>query len=253
MTRLMDSLRRARMPLLIVACGISSACVRPLAQVPESPVPPHVIQTATRFQKEYVFAPGDQLEIVVRRAPEVSRTVTIRSDGNISLPLIQDVQAAGRTPKELADDLTARFATRLVDPEVNVIATQIRQPVVYVTGDVTQAAVVPLRDAPTAIQALTAAGGIKRTGATREISLIRLNPDGFVQAIAIPVPVKGQPGPYMALRSTLLQADDVLFVPESGRSQIARVLDDFVNRPLTGVNSVLGLYLNFRLVNAITK
>ncbi len=66
-------------------------------------------------------------------------------------------------------------------------------------------------------------------------------------------PVKGQPGPYLALRSTLLQPDDVIFVAESTRSQSARFLEDFVNRPLTGINSVLGLYLNFRFVQALTR
>jgi polysaccharide export outer membrane protein len=230
-----------------------AGCVKPQAKIPQAPVSREIIQTATRFQKEYVLAPGDQIEVQVRKTPEVSRTVTIRPDGQISLPILQDVTAAGLTPKELAAALTARLSARLVDPEVVVIPTQVRQPVVYVTGDVNQATIVPLREAPTAVQALTAAGGLKRSGVTREIAIIRLSPEGYVQAIPIPVSVQGQPGPYMALRSTLLQPDDILFVPESGRSQLVRILDDFINRPLVGVNSVLGVYLNFRFVQALTR
>ncbi|MCZ2156331.1 MAG: hypothetical protein LC114_20915, partial [Bryobacterales bacterium] len=76
---------------------------------------------------------------------------------------------------------------------------------------------------------------------------------GYVQAIQVPVAVKGQPGPYMALRSTLLQPDDIIFVPETGRSQVSRMLEDFVNRPLVGVTSVLGVYVNFRFIEALTR
>jgi polysaccharide export outer membrane protein len=233
--------------------GVGSSCVRPLARPTQAPIPPQVVRSATRFRKEYVLAPGDQIEVAVRRAPEVSRTITIRPDGNISLPLVQDVAAAGLTPKELADRLTQRFSQRLVNPEVSVIPTQVRQPVVYVIGDVTAPSAVPLRDAPTAIQAITVAGGLKRTGVTKEISVIRLSDEGYVQSIQVPVEVRGQPGAYMALRSTLMQPDDVIFVPESGRSQATRIIEDFINRPLVGINSIAGVYLNFRFVQALTK
>jgi len=239
--------------VLLPAVLILPGCVSPVAKVPQAPVPPAVVQSATRFRKEYLLAPGDQVEVAVRRTPEVSRTVTVRPDGFITLPMVQDVAAAGRSPRELAADLTKLFSERLLHPEVVVIPTQVRQPVIYVTGDVTAPSVVPLRDAPTAVQAITAAGGLRRSGATKEIAIIRLNPEGYVQAIQVPVAVKGQPGPYMALRSTLLQPDDIIFVPETGRSQVSRMLEDFVNRPLVGVTSVLGVYVNFRFIEALTR
>lgn len=245
--------RRAVLAALLTCVLFSPACISPVAKLGKVPVAPQVVATATRFRKEYVLAPGDQIEVVVRRAPEASRTVAVRPDGNISLPLLQDVAAVGLTPRELSERLREGLSKRLLDPEVNVIPVQVRQPMVYVAGDVNAAAAVPLREAPTAVQAITLAGGLRRSAVSRHVSIIRLNPEGFVEAIQIPATAKGQPGPYMALRSTLLQPDDLIFVAESGRSQSARFLEDFVNRPLVGINSVLGVYLNFRFVEALAR
>ena len=200
---------------------------------------------------DHIREVGDQLEIVVRRVAEVSRTVTIRPDGFISLPIVNEVQAAGSTAPELSAKLTKLLATRLINPEVTVIATQVRQAVVYVAGDVVSPTAVPVRNAANAMQAITLAGGLKRTAAASNITIVRLTPDGVLQAIAVNVDVKGQPGPYMALATTPLVADDIVFVPENKRSEVARFLDDIVNRPLTVVNGIVGTYVNFRLVSAI--
>jgi len=234
---------------MILAGGCSSA----RAHVSQIPVQPQVIQSSVRFQKEYVLWPGDQLEVSVRRAPEVSRTVVIRSDGNITLPIVQDVKAAGLTPHQLTDALTALLSKRLIEPEVTVIPIQVRQPMVYVLGDVNVAAgtAVPFRDAPTAAQAIAMAGGLRRSGDARYVSIIRLSEDGYLRAIPVQDSAGGQPGPLMALRAALLMPDDIVFVPENGRSQVSRFLDDMINRPLSGVSEVAGLYLNFRLVNKV--
>lgn len=243
---------RSATAIAVLSCAWVAGCVSPGTDVTAVEVSPAVVRSAVRFTKEYVLAPGDQVEIHVRRTPEVSRTVMIRPDGRISLPLLDEVEAAGKTPRELDALLTERLSERLIDPEVTVIAVQVRQPVVYVTGDVGQAAVVPLREAPTAMQAIAFAGGLRRSAAERDIAILRLAEDGHLQAILVTPPGSGQVAPYMELRRTLLQADDVIFVPESTRSQVARGLDDFINRPLQGLNSLVGTYVNFRLVEEIT-
>ncbi|MGH9786942.1 MAG: polysaccharide biosynthesis/export family protein [Terriglobia bacterium] len=230
-----------------------SACVSPRALRPQVPVDPPVVQTAMRFRKEYVLAPGDQVEVVVRRVGELSRVVGVRPDGNISLPLLDDVPAAGLTPRELDARLTELLAGRLVEPDVTVIANQIRQPVVYVVGDVLRPSPLPIRDAPTAMQAIALAGGLARSAARRDITIIRLSEDGFLRAIPITVEDEGQPGPFLAAGSNLLQPDDLVFVPESGRSQFARFLDDFVTRPLSVVGQALGVYANFRLIQVLNN
>jgi polysaccharide export outer membrane protein len=232
---------------------MQASCTAAHTNVDVVPLTPDVVQSSGRFRKEYVLAPGDQIEVLVRQVPEVSRGAVIRPDGFISLPLLQDVAAAGLTPRELTERLTKLLSARLLEPEVNVIPVQVRQPVVYVVGDVNNVVAVPLREAPTPIQAITLAGGFRRTAAMRHITVIRLTEDGNLRAIAVDSKISGQPGPYMALRGTQLQSDDIVFVPENGRSQIVRFLDDFVSRPLVAVNSIVGTVVNFRLVEVLAQ
>jgi len=234
--------------LALLLIGLLMGCTSPRAKITQVPVQPEVIKSSVKYEKVYILAPGDQLEVVVRGVPEASRTVEIRSDGDISLPIIQDVRAAGLTPPELAQELTKKFSTTLINPQVNIIPTKIRQPMIYVVGEVNRPVPIPFRDAPTAGQAIADAGGFARSAATHDVAIIRLGDDGYLRAIVVTTNDKGQPGPYMALRATLLEADDVVFVPESGRSQISRFLDDFVNRPLLGVAAATGVYANIKFI-----
>ena len=177
----------------------------------------------------------------------------IRPDGLISLPLLQDVSAAGSTPRELSVRIKDRLAPRLAEPEVNVIPLQVRMPVVYVVGDVNATVAVPFRDAPTVMQAIALAGGFRRSAAVRDVTVIRLEDDGILGVTVVSTRATGQPAAYVALRGYALRADDIIFVPENGRSQVTRFLDDFMNRPLGTLNSVIGTYANFRLVEAFVN
>ena len=234
-----------RTTLLVLAVAVV-ACTAPQVKQAERDAPPAVFESSLRFQKEYLLSPGDQLDVVVWRTPEASRTVVVRPDGRISLPLLQDVQAAGLTARDLAAKLTEGFAARLVNPQVNVVPIVVRQAVVYVMGDVGQAQAVPLRSAATAAQALAAAGGARRTGSEGDASIIRLTPDGRLRAIAVDAPSVGQPSGIMALAAIPMQADDILFVPESGRSQVNRFIDDVLLKPAQTVLSfrLLEIYRN---------
>lgn len=234
--------------LAILPVLLLTGCTSPRAKITQVPIQPEVIKSSVKYEKEYILAPGDQIEVVVRGVPEASRTVEIRSDGDISLPIIQDARAAGLTPTELAQELAKKFSTTLINPQVNILPTKIRQPAIYVVGEVNRPVPVPFRDAPTAAQAIADAGGFTRAAATHDVAIIRLGEDGYLRAIVVTTDDKGQPGPYMALRATLLEADDVVFVPESGRSQISRFLDDFVNRPLLGVAAATGVYANIKFI-----
>lgn len=149
----------------------------------------------------------------------------------ISLPMLQDVPAAGLTARELAEDLRSRFSRRLLNPEVAVIPLQVRQPTVFVLGDVKVPAAVPYRSAQTALQAIGMAGGFQRSGAEADVTIIRLSRDGHLEAIPVDVAADGQPGPYLSLARVVLQPDDVIFVPEHGRSQVVRFIDDLIMRP----------------------
>jgi polysaccharide biosynthesis/export protein len=238
---------------VLAVAVIEPGCVPSRMKVAQVAAPPEIILSRARYSKQYLLLPGDAIDVVVQRSPEVSRAVLIRPDGKITLPFAGELDAAGLSPTELQTKITERLAARLVKPEVTVIPTQMRQSAVLVEGEVTSVAAVPLHGPTTAMQAITQAGGLKRSAASRAIAIIRLGDDGFIRAIPVVVPTNEQPAAYLALAQLLLQPDDIIFVPESGRSQFSRDLDDFVSRPLVGINAVIGTYLNFRFVQALTK
>jgi polysaccharide export outer membrane protein len=210
-----------------------------------------IVRSSVKYQKEYLLFAGDQIEVLIWRNAEVSRTVVIRPDGYISLPLLQEVKAAGLTPGELAASVSKAYSGRLLNPEVTVIPVQVRQPTVYVLGDVRNPGAYPLRQAVTAVQALAMAGGAVRTGWEGQTAVIRLSQDGYLEAI----PVGGNGGseffftdqvsPYRTLGNTPLQADDIVFVPETGRSQFFRALSDLL--------IPFQIYLNYKLIETIVK
>ncbi|HEX4333769.1 MAG TPA: polysaccharide biosynthesis/export family protein [Usitatibacter sp.] len=208
--------------------------------------PPEVMRSSVRFQKEYLLYPGDQLEVAVWRNPDVSRTVLVRPDGFISLPLLQDVQAAGLTPRELAQSITKLYSPRLLNPEVTVLPMQTRQPTVYVLGDVKNPGGYPVRSAVTAAQALAVAGGVLRTGGESDATVIRLNDEGYLEAIPIGGGMSfSQAGPFMSLAAVLLKPDDIVFIPETGRAQFVRGLQDLL--------VPYQIYLNYRLIQYTLK
>ena len=243
------NVRRASQAALVL---VLSACNVLLGQTPSADLST-VRPPKERFRKDYIVLPGDQLDIVVRRVPEATRSVMVRADGNITLPLVNDVNVAGLSTHEVDVKLTALLEKRLIHPEVTVIAAQVRQPTVYIGGEVNLPGAVPLRNAATAVQALSFAGGLRKAASASKISIIRLGPEGELESFPLKVVGHGQRAPYEALARVALLPDDIIFVPESGRSQLNRFIDDFINHPLQGANAVIGTYVNYKLIRIIDK
>jgi len=125
----------------------------------------------------YVIGPQDVLDINVWKEPSVSRTVPVRTDGKISLPLIDDVQASGLTPMQLTATLTEKLRKYIEDPQVTVIVTQINSQRVYIIGQVQRPGAYPLLPGMNILQALTTAGGLAQFANGKKIYLLR-NEDG---------------------------------------------------------------------------
>ena len=121
----------------------------------------------------YVIGPQDVLDIDVWQEAELTRTVPVRPDGRISLPLVNDVQAAGLTPTELATDLTTKFKKFVTDPQVTVIVTQINSQRVYILGQASRPGAYPLLPGMTVLQALSSAGGFTIFADTKKIYVLR--------------------------------------------------------------------------------
>ena len=123
----------------------------------------------------YLIGPEDVLDISVWKEPDVSRVVPVRPDGRISLPLINDVQAAGQSPQQLAGTLTERLRKYLNEPQVTVIVTAINSQRVFVVGEVLRAGAFPMLPGMTVLQALSSAGGFTTFADVKKIHVVRLH------------------------------------------------------------------------------
>ena len=122
---------------------------------------------------EYKIGPQDVLRIDVWKEAEISRTSPVRPDGRISLPLINDVQAAGLTPTQLAAVITDGLKKYITNPQVTVSVSEINSRRVYVTGEVTRPGAFPLLPNMTVLQALSSSGGFSQFAKIKSIYVLR--------------------------------------------------------------------------------
>src|SRR5579863_7923915 len=121
----------------------------------------------------YIIGPQDVVEISVWKEAELSRSVPVRPDGKISLPLLDDVQAAGLTPTQLAELLTESLKKYVTNPQVTVIVTQINSQRIYILGEVNRAGAYPLLPNMTVLQGLSSAGGFTIYANLKKIYMFR--------------------------------------------------------------------------------
>ena len=140
------------------------------------------IPVAVTADANYVIGPEDLLDISVWKEPDLTRTVPVRPDGKISLPLLNDVQAAGQTPTQLATHVTESLKRYVTDPQVTVIVTAINSQRIYVLGEVTRAGAYPMLPGMTVLQALSSAGGFTQYAHTQKIYVLRQGSGGSTKA-----------------------------------------------------------------------
>jgi polysaccharide biosynthesis/export protein len=126
----------------------------------------------------YIIGADDVLSINVWKEPEVSRTVPVRSDGKISLPLAGEVQASGETPLQLEKLLAAKLQGFISEPEVTVIVTEIKSQKFNILGMVSKAGTFPLTSSMTVLDAIALAGGFRDFAKQKSIYVLRKNPGG---------------------------------------------------------------------------
>jgi polysaccharide export outer membrane protein len=121
---------------------------------------------------DYKIGADDMLHISVWKEPDLTETLPVRPDGKISLPLLNDVTAAGLTPSQLADSIGTKLKKYLSDPRVTVIVTAMNSQKIYVLGEVTHTGTMPLQPNMTVLQALASAG-FTQFANTKGIYLLR--------------------------------------------------------------------------------
>ncbi len=161
--------------------------------------------------RSYVIGADDVLAINVWKEPEVSRSVPVRSDGKISLPLVGELQAAGQTPRQLEDGIKERLQNYISEPEVTVIVTASKSQKVNILGMVAKPGAYLLTSATTVLDSIAMAGGFKDFAKHKSIYVLRHAPDGTQQRIPFNYKdvIKGK-SPEQNIR---LQAGDTVVVP----------------------------------------
>lgn len=134
--------------------------------------------------RDYKIGVDDVIQVTVWHNDDLGATVPVRPDGKISVPLVGDVMAGGRTPMQVAADIQKRLTTYVRDPQVAVIVAELRSHEylsrVRVTGSVKNPISIPHRQGMTVLDAVLAAGGVDEFAAPDRAKLYRRGPDGQV-------------------------------------------------------------------------
>ena len=128
---------------------------------------------------DYRLVAGDKLRIEVYKDDKLSQSLQVRPDGKITLPLVGDIAAAGRTASELREVIATSLKEYNTNPVVTVIVVETVPPLIYVMGEVNNAGPQPLKGDMTVLQALSAAGGFKDFANTKNIRVLRRGGNGM--------------------------------------------------------------------------
>jgi polysaccharide export outer membrane protein len=166
--------------------------------------------TVTDNDSTYKIGPQDVLRIDVWKEPDISRVVPVRPDGKITLPLINDVQAAGLTPVQLATSIAAGLKKFITSPQVTVGVTEINSKRIFVTGEVAHPGAFSLLPNMTVLQALSYAGGFTQFAREKKIYILRME-DG--RQVKYPFNYKEAVSGKHSEQNIVLQGGDQIVVP----------------------------------------
>lgn len=138
------------------------------------------IQPEVRRVGGYIIGNDDVLAINVWKEPDLTRSIPVRSDGKISLPLVGEIEATGKTPLQLGQEITARLKSYIAEPEVTVMVEQINSKKFNILGQVAKPGTYSLTQASTVVDAIALAGGFKNFAKRKDIYILRQNANGTV-------------------------------------------------------------------------
>jgi polysaccharide export outer membrane protein len=163
-----------------VALAFLGACASQDVQLPP------LLEEEGQRSDDYRIGAEDVVEVMVWKNPDLSREVTVLPDGKISLPLIGDLQAAGHTPNQLMEDITAKLEAYYKEPpKVSVIVRQVKSFDIYILGGVDSPGKQEVKPGTSFLQAIALAGGFTEFAKTRKIILRRQMAGGDEAAIGI--------------------------------------------------------------------
>jgi polysaccharide export outer membrane protein len=183
--------------LALVACATTRAMPPPQEAPPAGP---------------YLIGEGDLLAVRVWKNQELSVEVPVRPDGMISVPLVNDVKAAGFTTEQLKQEIATRLSEFITNPDVTVVVLRADSKRVFVLGEVTHPGPIPLASQLYVLDAITAAGGFTPFADENEIRIIRRAADG--QELEFEFDYKAYVRGRAAGTNIALQPGDTIVVPQ---------------------------------------
>ena len=206
-TRTMFSIRTWLMWLMVAMLGVLGGC----ATTPSISNAPAAAPDA----EHYIIGPGDNLEIFVRDNPTVTTTVPVRPDGRISIPLVQSIMAAGKTPDELSKALEKELSQYIRDPLVTVIVKSFVgafSQQVRVVGQAATPKAVPYRNGMSLLDVMIDVGGLTKFAAGNRSTIVRRLPGGKEESIPVRL------GDLMngdVQDNVAMHPGDILIIPQS--------------------------------------
>jgi polysaccharide export outer membrane protein len=191
---------------------------------------PGVVGAPPAASEPYRIQPGDELEIRFFLTPEQNVTLPVRPDGFISLPLVHELEVAGRTVEEVRRELTERCSQELADPEIAVIVRSFTGYRVHVGGEVDSPGVLELNGPCTVLQAVFQAGGFLPSASPADVLVVRREQDGSYQLASSDL--AGVLSGKDARGNFLLRPYDVVYVPTSPISDVNTWVDQYLRKNL---------------------
>lgn len=189
------------------------ACALSVAGCSVNKLPP-LPSTTTQTPQIYRIGALDQLSVVVWRNPDLTATVQVRPDGRISLPLVENVPAAGRMPDELSRDIELALAKYIREPVVTVIVNNFQGVVteqIRIVGEAARPQAVPYRQGMTLLDVMIQVGGLTEFAAGNDAVLVRSSESGKQYSVRLKDLVKG--GDISA--NAEIKPGDILIIPQS--------------------------------------
>ena len=168
----------ALLPSMLVAQTMAKNDDKPAAAATAMAAQAPNSSGAKPHDDSFVIGNDDMLAINVWKEPDISRSIPVRSDGKISLPLIGEVQAAGLTPLKLEQDTASKLQNYISQPEVTVMVQQINSQKFNVLGQVAHPGTFVIANSPTVLDAIALAGGFRDFAKQKAVYVLRQNADG---------------------------------------------------------------------------
>ncbi len=190
--------------------------------------PAGMFQQWVEYEREYTLVPGDQVEVAVASAPELSRTLTIGPDGRIVMPMAKPIMAAGRTFGHVQNALMAELATQLRDPRVTVIPRAYAPEQIYVGGQVGQPGTYTIPGRIGALEGILMAGGLRPTARSRDIAILRRAPNGGMMMRSVNIR-NGLLNIREYNDNIQLRRGDIIYVPQTTLGEVGTFVQSFRN------------------------